>query len=79
MRLPNKLHSYDESILAKFPIVLGILEKTDISVYSLFSQLKSHFEDVGEFVEVLDCLFALGSLEIMEETRLIRYVNRNTM
>ena len=79
MRLPNKLHSYDESILAKFPVVLSLLEKTDVSVYSLFSQLKNHFEDVGEFVEVLDCLFALGSLEIMEETRLIRYVNRNTM
>jgi len=79
MRLPNKIHSYDESILAKFPIVLNIIERADTPLYSLFSQLKNHFEDVGEFIEVLGCLYALGSLEIAEETRFVRYVDRNKM
>jgi len=79
MRLPNKIISYDESILAKFPIVLNAVEKSDISVYVLFSKLKEAFEDIGEFIKVLDCLYALGTLELEAETRLLRYVGRDNM
>jgi len=79
MRLPSKITSYDDSILAIFPIILGIVEKTDVSVYALFSNTKELFDDVGEFIEVLDCLYALGALELEQETRLLRYVSGNKM
>lgn len=79
MRLPSKITSYDDSILATFPVILGIVEKADVSVYALFSKTKELFDDVGEFIEVLDCLYALGALELEQETRLLRYVSGNKM
>ena len=38
MLLPNKLFSYSESILAKLPIVLKVLEKNPCSVHELYKQ-----------------------------------------
>ena len=79
MRLPSKIHSYDESTLNKFPLILEMVRVADTSVYVLFTKLKKHFIDVGEFIETLDCLFALGALELTQETRLLTYVDRNKM
>ena len=79
MKLPSKINSYDESIIAQFPTILGALEKSDVSAYTLFTLVKNHVADVGEFVEVLDCLYALGYIEIVQETRLLRYVSRDTL
>lgn len=79
MKLPSKINSYDESIIAKFPIILSVIEKAEISAYKLFTTTKNAVDDIGEFIEVLDCLFALGYIELTDETRLLRYVNRDTL
>ena len=79
MKLPSKINSYTESVIAKFQTMLDILEKDDISAYKLFSMSKGSVEDVGEFIEVLDCLYALGFIEFTEETRLLHYVGRDTL
>ena len=72
MLLPNKIISYNESILSKFPIVLDALKDNDYLIFDLYEQLKASV-DIESFIEVLDCLFALGKIEIDYSTRSIRY------
>jgi hypothetical protein len=74
MRFPSKNTSFSESIIAKFPIVLGALGHRDISASELFKAVRNETEDIGEFIEILDCLFALGKLELNAETRSLHYV-----
>ena len=72
MLLPNKIISYNESILSKFPIVLNVLKDKNYLIIDLYEQLKTSL-DIECFIEVLDCLFALGKIEIDYATRSIRY------
>ena len=76
MRLPNKLYSYEKSILSKFPIVLRTLQKADHSVSDLYLAVKADVSDAGEFIEILDCLYALGAMEFDDEKEVLRYVVR---
>ena len=67
MRFPSKVTPYSESILAKFPIILSVLEKDDLTPDVLYSKVKSKVSDIGELVEILDCLYALGKIVILDE------------
>jgi hypothetical protein len=75
MRLPNKINSYNESIIAKFPIVLDVLEKGDLQVSVLYTAVRKSTDDVGDFMEILDCLYALGKVEFIEKERVLHYVD----
>lgn len=72
MLLPNKIISYNESILSKFPIVLNVLKDKNYLIIDLYEQLKTSL-DIECFIEVLDCLFALGKIEIDYVARSIHY------
>ncbi len=68
MKVPSKVTPYKESTIAKFPVVLSILEKGDMSPNELYSKVKrSKIKDITEFVEVLDCLYAMNKIEMREE------------
>ncbi|WP_442879025.1 ABC-three component system middle component 7 [Chryseobacterium sp.] len=73
MKLPNKVITYNESIISKFPIVLTILRKVDCRAIELYSQVKNQIEDIDDFIDVLDCLFALGTITLNEKTRRLHY------
>lgn len=73
MRLPNKVISYNESIISKFPIILNLLKSKDYKVMELYEKLKANL-DIECFIETLDCLFALGKIEIDYNARRIHYV-----
>lgn len=75
MRLPNKIFSFEESVLSKFSAVLSTLEKEPLSVKALYFAVKSKTEDISELLELLDCLYALGRIRYDEETRTLHYVN----
>lgn len=73
MKIPSKVTPYKESTIAKFPIVLSFLEKGDISPSELYTKLKKgKVECVMEYVEVLDCLYAMNKIELRGE--LLHYV-----
>lgn len=59
MQLPNKLYSYNYSVLSKFPILLKSLQKGDVQVLSLFMSNQDKFESINDFIETLDALYAL--------------------
>ena len=67
MKLPNKITSYKESILGKFYPVLNLLKQKDLRLYELYNNVRGDFATLGEFLEALDCLFALGKIELIEK------------
>jgi hypothetical protein len=75
MRLPSKVFSFGESVISKFPAVLTALEREPLSARILYAAVKGKTEDVGEFLEILDCLYALGKIQFDEKTRKLTYVN----
>ncbi len=66
MKFPSKVTPYQESVLAKFPVVLLQIEKGDIKPDALYKKVKSRVSDIGEFLEILDCLYALGKIKFLE-------------
>lgn len=74
MLLPNKLISYDQSILPKLPIILKELKDSPISVHELYKRVIKKMSGVSEFIDVLDCLYALGKIEFDEKEEVLRYV-----
>ena len=66
MRLPNKVTTYEKSVISKFPTVLSLLEENDYYVADLFLKTKDVIQGAKEFSDVLDCLFALGKIEFLD-------------
>lgn len=74
MRLPSKITPYKASILARFPLLLKPLREGALRPSDLYSKTRSKLSGLGEFVLVLDCLYALGAIEFDDENGVIRYV-----
>ena len=74
MAFPSKFTSFDESILSKIPYLL-VNERSDIELSELIKLTQSKFEDVSEFMLALDVLYALGKIELEEETGKIIYAD----
>ena len=74
MLLPSKLCSYNESILSKFPVVLKVVRKGPISILTLYHEVIGEMTGVTEFMDVLDCLFALHKIEYDDENEVLQYV-----
>jgi hypothetical protein len=74
MRLPSKVTSYNESILARFPVLLRHTQTEDIAVMDLLKLVQTQFNEASEYLEALDCLFALGKIELSEEEGVLHYV-----
>ncbi len=77
MKLPNKVTMYRESVLSKFPAVLRELKGQDISPLQLYGRVMSEVDGIGEFVDVLDCLYALRKIELLEGKGVLHYVDRD--
>ena len=74
MKFPSKVTPYQASVLAKFPTILCCLEMEDMKPSALYKKVKSEVSDIGEFLEILDCLYALGKIELYWEGGLLHYV-----
>lgn len=73
MKLPNKMISYSESAISKFPSILSTLSEGCMSTLNLYENVKSEFFSVEDYLDTLDCLYALGKIEI-NESGMIQYV-----
>lgn len=74
IRYPSKICEYKDSSISKFPILLEVLKENDYSIHDLFSEVKGSIKSITEYIEILDCLYALGKLEFNKDTRRIHYV-----
>lgn len=76
MRLPSKVTPYSKSTVSKFPVILKHLKQQDMRPLGLYRKVRSQFEDVNEFAETLDCLFALGVIDLLYPEEVLHYVDR---
>jgi|LSQX01.3.fsa_nt_gb hypothetical protein len=67
MRLPSKVTSFKESSLSKFPSLLDAINKNDLSPYELYEVTKECFENIEDFIETLDYLYALNKISFEKE------------
>ena len=74
MKLPNKVTSYQESVLSKLTVLLDVLSIRDSSLIELYFHTKQYFSDMSEFIDTVDCLFALNKLEYNEDLEVLHYV-----
>ncbi|ETJ98397.1 ABC-three component system middle component 7 [Propionimicrobium sp. BV2F7] len=74
MRLPNKLFSFEESTLANLPVILQLLESGPMPVLDLYHGVEASFGGVDEFLDTMECLYALGAVEINDERQVIAHV-----
>lgn len=79
MQLPNKLFSYEESILSKFVPILKALDEQNHSVLGLYSLTKTEFDSIDDFLLALDCLYGLGKIDYDDEEEVLVSVTRNSM
>lgn len=77
MRLPNKVTPYASSVLSRFPDILSVLQEKDLSPKELYELTTSGKKEMGDFLSTLDCLFALGKIELVEEGGLLHYVSQD--
>lgn len=77
MRFPSKVTSYKESTIALFLVVLSQLEKKDLTPSELYKKVKNKVSGVQEYLEILDCLYALDKIEL--EGEVIHYAERDIL
>lgn len=73
MKLPNKIYSYSESVLSKLLPLIKILRESDENVVSLYQKSKRHFNNIQDYIDTLDCLYALNKIVLSEDEE-IHYV-----
>ena len=74
MKLTSKITSYRESVLDRFPPILSVLQSADTRVFTLYETTMDHFNSIEEFLDTLDCLFALRKVTYDTEREVICYV-----
>lgn len=74
MLLPNKLITYNDSILPKLVIVLEELQKQSYEINVLYKKVIGSLSGVNEFIDILDCLYLLEKIEYDETEGVLHYV-----
>ena len=67
---------FNQSVLSKFVPIIQILQEKDYTVYTLYNSLKVKMT-VNEYIDALDCLYALGVVTLNKGV--LHYVNRNSI
>lgn len=70
---PSKVTAFSDSTLSLFPIFLEEIIKEDQTPNDLFKKTKKKVKDIREFVEILECLYALNKIELKGDK--IHYVD----
>jgi len=79
MRLPSKVNTFSDSVIALFAPILDRLEKQDMTPRELFAVTKTKVSEISIYLDALDCLFALGKIQIPEGTEVLRYVKKDNV
>lgn len=74
MLFPDKLFTYSESVISKFPVILDVIKRNPINVKELYIAVNKNVTGTNEFMDVLDCLYALGKIEYDSNQEVLRYV-----
>lgn len=75
MKFPNKVISFQDSVLSKLTLLLDALSKKDLLLVELYLDTRKSFLDLREFIDAIDCLFALNKLEYNKDLEMLHYVS----
>ena len=76
MLLPNKLFSYNESVLSQLPLILRELNQPK-TPNELLVNLGNSMKSPLELLDALDCLYALKEIKLNEEDgRIVRCLQK---
>lgn len=74
MKLPNKITSYKESSLSKFPTILECIQDREMTPLELYVKMEKYFDSFSDYIETLDYLFALNRISLNPDIGRITYV-----
>ena len=74
MKLPNKVTSYEESILSKLIPILDLLSQKNMQIYELYAETSEQYSSYSDFIDALDCLFAFRKIEYLDSEEALHYV-----
>jgi len=77
MIFPNKLFTYSESVLSCLPTILEKLSKEPMQVLELYMSVYKKIGCITQFMDALDCLYAMGCVDFDSTEELLTYVERN--
>jgi len=77
MRMPSKVNSFSDSVISLFAPILECLETQDMTPHELLEATKKKVSEISIFLDALDCLYALGKIEMPEGTEVLHYVKEN--
>lgn len=79
MRMPSKVNTFSDSVIALFTPILEKLEKQDMTPHDLLVATKTKVSEISIFLDALDCLYKLDKIEIPEGTEMLRYAKKDNM
>ena len=79
MRLPSKVTPYSQSVMARLPRILKVMQERDYRPSELYHKVKGKNMSLAEFIEALDCLFLLGQVEFINGREALHYVARDSV
>lgn len=74
MKLPSKVTSYKDSVLCKLCPILDLLSQKDMPIYEVYRETQNQYESISDYIDALDCLFALCKIEYRDGEKVLHYV-----
>ena len=71
MRFPSKVTPYGESCLVGFTFIMSLLREGGMEPRDVFYEWRRAGYPADEFCATMDCLYALGSVELNAQGRLV--------
>ena len=59
----------------KLPLTLDLLRQNSLSVGELFQMMQNNVSDASEFLDVIDCLYALRKIDYDSDKGTLNYVD----
>lgn len=63
MKLPSKVTTYNQSYFKLAIYILKALENKQMPILDIYEIVKEHFEGIIEFIDVLDFLYLVNSID----------------
>lgn len=79
MKMPSKVNSFSDSVIALFTPILEKLEEQDMTPHELLEATRTKVSEISIFIDALDCLYKLGKIEIPEGTEVLHYVKADNV
>ncbi len=67
MKLPNKIITFNESDFKNSIYILNELTNKRMQPVELYKKTKKHFNSIGEFIDVLDFLYLLNTINYCDK------------